>query len=257
MYNRSKATTTTLPLSSSSAVSNKYFFSTEKDIGIKSSFSRIQWIKILWICVFGFMSFIFIGGLYAYNFGGVQNEFDHMRITNDAKDLSSSVIETPHAHHYTLVDELHKRLDSLESMYARFNSKVETEQVDIKLGNYEHDQNYNTLARGEKTNLDALQKKIRILEEEKLELKQKIEDQMYHHLEHHADPESTMPWLIIGIPTIGRKDNKISYLGETISHLLSPLPQDPTDPMFGKVHLVVVNNHYLSSDLGSSPENGK
>ena len=41
-------------------------------------------------------------------------------------------------------------------------------------------------------------------------------------------------WLIIGIPTIGRP-NGVDYLSKTLAHIVSQLPTDPVDPLFGQV----------------------
>lgn len=48
-------------------------------------------------------------------------------------------------------------------------------------------------------------------------------------------------WLTIGIPTIPRKDNT-DYLSRTLSTLLEELPQDPTDLLYRRVKVIVMNN---------------
>ncbi len=43
------------------------------------------------------------------------------------------------------------------------------------------------------------------------------------------------PWLVIGIPTVPRP-KKVEYLGRTLETIISQLPRDASDPMFGKVY---------------------
>lgn len=49
------------------------------------------------------------------------------------------------------------------------------------------------------------------------------------------------PWLVIGIPTIPRKDN-IDYLSRTLAALVAELPRLRTDPLFELIRIVVMNN---------------
>ena len=48
-------------------------------------------------------------------------------------------------------------------------------------------------------------------------------------------------WLSIGIPTVPRKDDT-DYLTRTLSTLLEELPLDPTDILYAKVKVIVMNN---------------
>ena len=48
-------------------------------------------------------------------------------------------------------------------------------------------------------------------------------------------------WLTIGIPTIPRKDNT-DYLSRTLSTLLEELPLSPTDLLYRRVKVIVMNN---------------
>lgn len=48
-------------------------------------------------------------------------------------------------------------------------------------------------------------------------------------------------WLTVGIPTIPRKTG-VDYLTRTLETLLEDLPLDPTDPLYGKVRVLVMNN---------------
>ncbi|KAK3263399.1 hypothetical protein CYMTET_27790 [Cymbomonas tetramitiformis] len=52
---------------------------------------------------------------------------------------------------------------------------------------------------------------------------------------------NTKYWLIIGIPTVPRR-NDIDYLTTTLQTLLEQLPADKADPFFGKVGVFVMNN---------------
>jgi len=292
MYNRvakgtGNAATTTLPLSmtssmsssSSSSLSSPTSTSNSKSNDNKNISDKYNIVKLqlptmssaissmIW-----FIGVIFFCSGLLYTIGFVfSSEFDGKNTqklatrsgVDNTKELHSSLPHSsvdsnlPRDHHQNfMLQELHRRLDYLETTYSHFKSKEKTGENNNALN--ESDQsttNYNLEGSGELVNIAALQKKVKILENEKTILQKKVEDQMYHHLEHHTGNDITMPWLIIGIPTIGRKDNKISYLGETISNLLDPLPVDPTDPMFNKVHLVIVNNHYLASDSGSTSDN--
>ena len=57
-----------------------------------------------------------------------------------------------------------------------------------------------------------------------------------------AKTHSTEPlWLTIGIPTIPRH-NHTDYLTPTLEYLMAELPADETDPVFGKVRVLVMNN---------------
>ncbi|GBG31363.1 Alpha-1,3-mannosyl-glycoprotein 4-beta-N-acetylglucosaminyltransferase B [Hondaea fermentalgiana] len=53
-----------------------------------------------------------------------------------------------------------------------------------------------------------------------------------------ADPR---PWLVIGIPTVPRKDD-MDYLGRTLKGLAAELPRLRTDPLFELVRVVVMNH---------------
>eukprot|EP00455_Lapot_gusevi_P039690 TRINITY_DN4455_c0_g1_i2.p1 TRINITY_DN4455_c0_g1~~TRINITY_DN4455_c0_g1_i2.p1 ORF type:complete len:424 (-),score=68.11 TRINITY_DN4455_c0_g1_i2:169-1440(-) len=48
----------------------------------------------------------------------------------------------------------------------------------------------------------------------------------------------SLPWLIIGIPTIARSDNA-DYLSQTLDHICRQLPTDPKDPLFRQVQVVI------------------
>ena len=52
--------------------------------------------------------------------------------------------------------------------------------------------------------------------------------------------QATLPWLLLGIPTVPRPSGA-NYLPETLSHVLDAVPDDPADPMFGQVRAMVVN----------------
>jgi hypothetical protein len=49
-------------------------------------------------------------------------------------------------------------------------------------------------------------------------------------------------WLTIGIPTVPRRSGA-DYLLRTLETLLEDLPLDSTDPVYGAVRVVVMNNH--------------
>lgn len=51
------------------------------------------------------------------------------------------------------------------------------------------------------------------------------------------------PWLVIGIPSVGRR-NGLDYLNPTLDYLLEQLPpkERTSDPMHGRVLIVVMNN---------------
>ena len=48
-------------------------------------------------------------------------------------------------------------------------------------------------------------------------------------------------WLAIGIPTVPRKSGA-DYLTRTLSTMMEELPLDPTDPLFKRVRVLVMNN---------------
>ncbi len=48
-------------------------------------------------------------------------------------------------------------------------------------------------------------------------------------------------WLTIGIPTVPRK-NGADYLTLTLESLLEELPLDASDPLYGRVQVIVMNN---------------
>ena len=52
---------------------------------------------------------------------------------------------------------------------------------------------------------------------------------------------AALVWLTIGIPTIPRHSHT-DYLTPTLKYLMAELPSDPTDPFFGKVKVLVMNN---------------
>ena len=57
-----------------------------------------------------------------------------------------------------------------------------------------------------------------------------------------SSAESAGPvWLTIGIPTVPRH-NHTDYLTRTLKYLMAELPSDITDPFFGKVKVLVMNN---------------
>ncbi|KAK9825323.1 hypothetical protein WJX74_009420 [Apatococcus lobatus] len=68
-------------------------------------------------------------------------------------------------------------------------------------------------------------------------------DTLQDHL--HPLPASQQvaarPWLTIGIPTFPRKEHR-DYLTPTLSSLLEELPLDGSDPFFGRVQVLVMNN---------------
>lgn len=47
-------------------------------------------------------------------------------------------------------------------------------------------------------------------------------------------------WLTIGIPTIPRKG--VDYLTTVLESLVGELPGDPSDPLYGNIRVVVMNN---------------
>ena len=53
--------------------------------------------------------------------------------------------------------------------------------------------------------------------------------------------QNSRTWLAIGIPTFPRH-NDTDYLTSTLQHLLAELTLDPTDPLFDKVKVLVMNN---------------
>ena len=48
-------------------------------------------------------------------------------------------------------------------------------------------------------------------------------------------------WLTVGIPTVPRKTGA-DYLTRTLETLLEELPGDDTDPLHGRVRVLVINN---------------
>ena len=62
-----------------------------------------------------------------------------------------------------------------------------------------------------------------------------------NHTSENADASLSMAWLAIGIPTVPRHNNT-DYLTPTLEYLLSELPSEPTDPLFDKVRVLVMNN---------------
>lgn len=48
-------------------------------------------------------------------------------------------------------------------------------------------------------------------------------------------------WLVVGIPTVPRR-NDTDYLSRTLSSLLEELPLDPTDVLYARVRVIVMNN---------------
>lgn len=48
-------------------------------------------------------------------------------------------------------------------------------------------------------------------------------------------------WLTVGIPTVPRKTGA-DYLTRTLETLLEELPADDTDPLYGRVRVLVMNN---------------
>ena len=48
-------------------------------------------------------------------------------------------------------------------------------------------------------------------------------------------------WLTVGIPTVPRKTGA-DYLTRTLETLLDELPADDTDPLYGRVRVLVMNN---------------
>lgn len=63
-------------------------------------------------------------------------------------------------------------------------------------------------------------------------------------------------WLTIGIPTVPRKTGA-DYLTLTLESLLEELPLDSSDPLYGRVRVLVMNNrpgnHSVFYQVGSSP----
>ena len=53
--------------------------------------------------------------------------------------------------------------------------------------------------------------------------------------------EEQRAWLTVGIPTVPRK-NGADYLTRTLETLLQELPADDTDPLYGRVRVIVMNN---------------
>ena len=51
--------------------------------------------------------------------------------------------------------------------------------------------------------------------------------------------------ILIGIPTVPRREN---YLSQTLGALLAQLPEDPKDPLYEKIRVVVMNNSPGSHD---------
>lgn len=52
---------------------------------------------------------------------------------------------------------------------------------------------------------------------------------------------SGQPWLIIGIPTVPRKNN-LDYLTPTIESILLEIPQDPSHPLYDQVVVAIMNH---------------
>ena len=53
--------------------------------------------------------------------------------------------------------------------------------------------------------------------------------------------EEEKVWLTVGIPTVPRKTGA-DYLTRTLETLLEELPADDTDPLYGRVRVLVMNN---------------
>jgi hypothetical protein len=51
---------------------------------------------------------------------------------------------------------------------------------------------------------------------------------------------SSKAWLVVGLPTVPRRGD-IDYLSPTVASFLSQMPDDPSDPFFGRVRVVVMN----------------
>jgi len=69
-------------------------------------------------------------------------------------------------------------------------------------------------------------------------------DQLLLLLQLEAQLNATLEqkvWLTVGIPTVPRK-NGADYLTRTLETLLQELPADDTDPLYGKVRVLVMNN---------------
>lgn len=69
-----------------------------------------------------------------------------------------------------------------------------------------------------------------------------------------SEPPGRAAWLVIGIPCAPRKSQgkDVDYLGTTLESLLVELPSDPSDPMYGRVRVIVLNtapgiNHAMTS----------
>ena len=48
-------------------------------------------------------------------------------------------------------------------------------------------------------------------------------------------------WLTIGIPTVPRREGA-DYLTRTLETLLEELPLDVTDPLYGQIRVIIMNN---------------
>ena len=51
---------------------------------------------------------------------------------------------------------------------------------------------------------------------------------------------TTKAWLIVGLPTVPRRGD-VDYLSPTLASFLAQMPDDPSDPFFGRVRVVVMN----------------
>ena len=64
-----------------------------------------------------------------------------------------------------------------------------------------------------------------------------------HSPQHRSSPGccAGRAWLTIGIPTIPRKTGA-DYLTRTLGTLMEELPLDPTEPLYKRVRVLVMNN---------------
>lgn len=80
-----------------------------------------------------------------------------------------------------------------------------------------------------------LEDKERLLSEE-----HQLEDRVEALSDH---PSQRGPWLVIGIPTVPRRDGE-DYLNPTLNYILQQLPRetDKSHPLWGRIQVVVMNN---------------
>ncbi|XXQ38091.1 Glycosyl transferase 64 domain-containing protein [Plasmodiophora brassicae] len=64
-----------------------------------------------------------------------------------------------------------------------------------------------------------------------------------------APPSELPPYLLFGVPTLARKTD---YLNPTLDRILEQLPEDPNDPMYRRICVLIVKNGAKHSAFGKA-----